>query len=178
MALTAGCAFAGPEASAEELDESVATTSQAVVSGWTSWSESTQTDDGGAVGCHNGSLVTGVQKKGSRGRIHCSQLAGANNTESYWTEYASGSVAAACPPTHWVTGYRAASWDQGSGFRVRCSKTPALYTGFCMSVPGTSTQASSAVWFSPGYYLKGGSCGATCLSQKYTACTALPVLSP
>jgi hypothetical protein len=174
IALSAGCASGDPNALEAELDETVATTSEAVVSGWTSWSQSTQEDDGIVVGCHNGSLVTGMQKQGSKGRIYCTPVAGSNNTDYFWTDYASGSVAAACPSTHWVTGYISAAWSLGSGFKVRCSRTPAMTTGFCYAVPGTSTAASPATWLPAGYALKGGTCGATCSSLWYTACTHSP----
>ena len=169
--LATGCASADPEFQGEEGD--VATSSEAVVSGWTAWSESSQNAHGAKVGCDNGSLVAGIRREGSKTKIYCTPVAAANNTESFWTGFVwTTEPAAACPDTHWVTGYQSAAWNIGSGYRVRCSKTPDLFTGFCSAY--TATNPTGDKWFSSGSYWKGGACGATCSTLKFTACVATP----
>ena len=170
--LATGCASADPDF---EAAENVATSAEAVVSGWTSWSESSRYSNGLQVGCDNGSLVAGIRRQDSKTKIYCTPVAGANNTESYWTGWTAGgtSVAATCPSTHWVTGYQSSSWEAGSGFRVRCSKTPGLFTGFC-PVPYQAGDSTGDTWFGNGYYMKGGGCGSTCALLKWTACIATP----
>jgi hypothetical protein len=171
--LSTGCASADPDFQGEE---DIATSSEAVVSGWTAWSESTQSEAGIKVGCDNGSLVAGIRRQGSKTKIYCTPVAGSNNTGGTWTGWVYGpSPVAACRSDEWVTGYQSSSWDAGSGFRVRCSKTPGLFTGFCPA-PYEAGNNTGDTWFGNGYYMKGGGCGTTCSLLKWTACIATPRL--
>jgi hypothetical protein len=165
IVLAPGCAAADPDSA---FDDDFATTAEAVVSGWTGWSTSSKWNDGGRVGCHNGSLVSAIERSGSKTRIHCTPVADAANTSSFWTSDAGNRSGEDCPSTYWVTGYQSLSWQQGSGFRLQCSRTPDLATSFCTTT--WATAQSGQTWFHQGYYMKGGMCGDTCANLKWTSC--------
>jgi hypothetical protein len=176
-----GCAFGQAEATGDVAEEAgteeVGAITERVVSGWSSWSTSAQSVAGGQVGCHSGSLIAGVERKGSSTRILC-EPAGTINTDSYWMPWINGPTISTCrDPNDWVTGYQSASWQMGSGFRLRCSKITDSETNRRL-VPllcgwQQATNSSGPSIFPSGSYLTIGTCGSNCGALYWQSCTAL-----
>lgn len=173
---TTGCAF-GEADDTGDVAEEVGTITEPVVSGWSSWSTSSQSVPGGEIGCHSGSLIAGVERQGSSTRILC-EPARTINTDSYWMPWINGPTVSNCRETNdWVTGYQSASWQMGSGFRLRCSKITDSATGrrvvpqLCGYQQATNSSGPSI--FPSRNYLALGTCGSSCGTLFWQRCSAL-----
>jgi hypothetical protein len=173
---TTGCAFGEPDATGD-VAEGVATTNEAIVHGWSRWSNSSKYLPGVEVGCHSGSLISGVERQGSSTRIFCAgPIPNSENTNSRWLPWTTGPEDFRCESGEWVTGYQSASWLMGSGFRLRCSKVTDLTTGKPPVIGEcdwqTGSNSSGPTYFRP-YYLIAGECGATCATLKWLSCRTI-----
>lgn len=158
------------EASGGEDTASIATTKQAIYSGWTPYTS----EEYAPISCDGGSLVSAVQCRGAYCddiTFHC-QPAGGVRGYSYWTSYFSeeGTNYRTCASGYWVTGL-ACSGSYCDNISLQCSYMSNLSPKNCYWTGWMSEENGGYLGFGSGYYVVGVECsGDYCDNKRYHVC--------
>src|SRR6185503_20152266 len=175
--LLGACTVDTPETSTPETEaraqgdvEHVASTEQAIYSGWTPWTS----EEYPPISCDSASLMSAFQCSGSycdNIRAYC-QPTGGTLGGSYWTSYFSeeGTNFRYCSPGYWVTGVSCAG-AYCDNISLQCSyignKTPV----HCYWTGWISEENGGYLSFGSGNYMRGVQCsGAYCDNKSFYVC--------
>ncbi|WNG48319.1 hypothetical protein F0U60_32460 [Archangium minus] len=166
-----GCGVGAAEDETDgEETTSLATTQQAIYSGWTPYTS----EEYAPISCDGGSLISAVQCSGSNCdniRIYC-QPAGGVRGNSYWTTYFSeeGTNYRYCNYGAWVTGI-ACSGSYCDNISLQCSYMSNFSEKNCYWTGWMSEENGGYLGFGSGYYAVGVQCGGgNCDNKRYYVC--------
>lgn len=171
-----GCGPAGTETDGEldlgdeEAEEDIASTEQALYSGWTAY----VSEEYAPIGCDSGSLMSAVQCTGAycdNTRAYCqptnSVLGG-----SYWTSYFSEESTnyRVCAGGYFVTGM-ACKGAYCDNLSLQCSYVSNHSATNCYWTGWVSEEGGGTLSFGNGYYIQGAQCsGAYCDNKRFYVC--------
>lgn len=171
----AGCtADAAPEeTSLEEAnatnEETVGSTEQAIISGWTSYTS----EEYAPVGCDGSSLASWYGCSGSycdNNRLYCQPTAGSRG-DSYWTTYFSEESTnyRYCNSGYWVTGI-SCKGSYCDNIALQCSRMYNVSPRNCYWT-GWLSEENGTLSFGAGYYARGAQCsGRYCDNKRFYVC--------
>lgn len=158
------------EARGEE--ESVASTEQAVIWGWTPW----VSEEDPPITCDGGSLMSSIQCSGrycDNIRAYCRPTGGTLGG-SYWTTYFSeeGTSSRYCNANHWVTGI-SCTGRYCDNISLQCSYIGNKTPRYCYWTGWVSEEGGGTLSFGSGYYARGAQCfGSYCDNKRFYVCQA------
>ncbi len=167
-----GCGVGTPEdgSGSKEESASIATTEQAVTSGWTAYTS----EEYPPIICDSSSLVSGVQCSGSNCdniRYYCQPTAGVRGS-SYWTSYFSEEDVnyRYCNSGSWVTGI-SCTGDDCDNISLQCTYMSGISQRNCYWTGWMSEENGGYLGFGTGYYINGVQCsGDDCDNKRYYVC--------
>jgi hypothetical protein len=179
--LAAGCGASDPSqgdaaetdkagGGAEEKGADIASTQQAVYSGWTAW----MSEENPPIVCDSGASINSVQCRGSYcddERAYC-QPTGGSAGGYYWTDYFSEESTSwrYCNWGYWVTGL-ACNGSYCDNNALQCTYISGINPINCYWTGWVSEEGGGSLSFGYHYYPRGMQCsGSHCDNKRFYVC--------